>query len=87
MSFISHSRFEEILILLRCDDKSTRAERKEQDKLAAIKNIFEMFVDNCKKAFESYIEITLDEQSVYFRGTFLFGQYVKSKPRRYGNGI
>ncbi|KAG5868618.1 hypothetical protein JTB14_023217 [Gonioctena quinquepunctata] len=61
-----------------------RAERKEHGKLAAIRNIWDMFVDNCKKSFEPYEQITVDEQLVCFRGKCLFRQYIKYKPGRYG---
>lgn len=81
---LPRDRFEQISIFLRFDDKETRAERKEQDKLAAISDIWNMFVDNCRNAFEPYEQITIDEQLVCFRGKCPFRQYIKSKPGRYG---
>nr|XP_023027886.1 piggyBac transposable element-derived protein 3-like [Leptinotarsa decemlineata] len=81
---LPRNRFGEISSFLRFDDKSTRAQRKEQDKLAAIRDIWEMFVNNCKKAFEPYENTTIDEQLVRFRGRCPFRQYIKSKPGRYG---
>lgn len=81
---MSRNRFEEISIFLRFDDKSTREERKLQDKLAAIRDIWNMFVFNCRNAFEPYEHITVDEQLVPFRGKCPFKQYIKSKPGRYG---
>nr|CAH7759096.1 unnamed protein product [Callosobruchus chinensis] len=43
-----------------------------------------MFVANCRKSFEPYEHITVDEQLVCFRERCRFKQYIKSKPRRYG---
>lgn len=81
---LARNRFEELSSFLRFDDKVTRVERKEQDKLAAIRVIWDMFVSNCDKAFEPYEHITVDEQLVSFRGKCPFRQYIKSKPCRYG---
>ena len=81
---LSRNRFEEISTFLRFDDKITRMERREHDKLAAIREIWDMFVTNCRKAFEPYENLTIDEQLVCFRGKCPFRQYIKSKPGRYG---
>ncbi|KAG5874220.1 hypothetical protein JTB14_019195 [Gonioctena quinquepunctata] len=51
---MSRNRFGGISVFLRFDDKSTRAERKHQDKLAAIGDLWDMFIDNCRKAFEPH---------------------------------
>jgi hypothetical protein len=66
------------------DDKSTRVQRKANDKLAAIREIWDRFVVNCKKLFEPFEEMTLDEQLVAFRGKYPMRQYMKSKPTKYG---
>lgn len=81
---LSRNRFEQIATFLRFDDKRTRAERKEHDKLAAIRELWDAFVNNCNKAFEPYEHITIDEQLVCFRGKCPFRQYIKSKSGRYG---
>ena len=44
-------RVARILQLIRFDDKSTRQQRKENDKLAAFREIWDGFVKNCKKLF------------------------------------
>lgn len=51
---LSRNRLEEISTFLRFDDKSTRAERKENDKLAAIREVWNLFVSNCRKSVEPY---------------------------------
>ena len=77
-------RFVHILQFIRFDDKSTRAQRKENDKLAAFREIWNGFVENCKKLFEPFEEVTVDEQLVAFRGKCPMRQYMKSKPAKYG---
>lgn len=81
---MSRNRFELIYKFLRFDDKTTRTERKEHDKLAAIRDTWDTFVINCQKSFQPYETVTIDEQLVCFRGKCPFRQYIKSKPGRYG---
>ncbi|KAJ8942262.1 hypothetical protein NQ318_008006 [Aromia moschata] len=57
-------------LLLRClrfDDINTREERCKIDKLADIRKIFEIFVENCKKSIIPGPDLTVDEKLVYFR--------------------
>ena len=77
-------RFVHILQFIRFDDKSTRDQRKKNDKLAAFREIWDGFVENCKKLFEPFEEVTVDEQLVAFRGKCPMRQYMKSKPAKYG---
>lgn len=81
---LARNRFDEISVFLRFDDKTTRPHRKEYDKLAAIREVWDIFVDNCNRSFEPYEHITIDEQLVCFCGKCPFRQYIKSKPGRYG---
>jgi hypothetical protein len=81
---MGRERFLSIYRFLRFDDKSTRVTRREHDRLAAIREIWDMFVANCKHAFVPYEHITVDEQLVSFRGKCPFRQYMKSKPAKYG---
>nr|XP_012148640.1 PREDICTED: piggyBac transposable element-derived protein 4-like [Megachile rotundata] len=81
---MSVNRYELISKFIRFDDKATRAERKAHDKLAAIRQIWELFVASCIKNFVPYEHLTVDEQLVAFRGKCPFRQYMKSKPARYG---
>ena len=81
---IARNRFAHILQFIRFDDKSTRAQRKENDKLAAFREIWNAFVENCKKLYEPFEEVTADEQLVAFRGKCPMRQYMKSKPAKYG---
>lgn len=42
-----------LLCCLQFDNKATRAERKKVDNLAAVRQLFDMFVKNCKKKLHS----------------------------------
>lgn len=69
---------------LRFDDIDTRVERKQVDRLAPIRFIFEYFVTNCKSAYTPFENVTIDEKLEAFRGRCLFRQYIPSKPNKYG---
>lgn len=77
-------RFKFMLRCLRFDDRSTRRERKEVDRLAPIRDVFEMFVQNCKKCYIPGENVTVDEMLPGFRGRCPFRQYIPSKPNKYG---
>ncbi|XP_042856157.1 uncharacterized protein LOC122242824 [Penaeus japonicus] len=81
---MSLNRFRFLLCCLRFDDKATREERKKVDKLAPIRHIFEMFVENCKKNYTPSEYVTIDAMVVAFRGKAPFRQYIPSKPAKYG---
>lgn len=81
---MSRDRFGEILSYMRFDDLSTRTARRQHDKLAAIREIFEMFVEHCKENYTPSFHLTVDEQLVGFRGKCPFRVYMKSKPAKYG---
>lgn len=81
---MSRNRFSDILRHLRFDDLSTRAERKEQDKLAPIRDITEIFAKNCRESYKPSSFGTIDEQLVTFRGRCAFKVYIPSKPGKYG---
>ncbi|KAL6419331.1 hypothetical protein ACFW04_013915 [Cataglyphis niger] len=75
-------RFKFLLRCLRFDDYRDRVLKKEIDKLAPIREIFEMFVNNFEKYYSVGEFVTIDKQLVAFWGRF--HQYIKSKPSRYG---
>lgn len=61
-----------------------RIQRREIDKLAPIKEFFELFVENCKKCFSPSEYVTIDEQLIKFRGRCPFRVYLPNKPAKYG---
>ncbi|XP_031327398.1 piggyBac transposable element-derived protein 4-like [Photinus pyralis] len=78
------TRFSQITSWMRFDDKDTREQRRQYDKLAPIRNVLEMFVNNCQKYYNPGSHLTIDEQLVPFRGRCPFRVYMKSKPAKYG---
>ncbi|XP_046406812.1 piggyBac transposable element-derived protein 3-like [Ischnura elegans] len=83
-SSMSHHRFLFLLRCLRFDDLNTRMERIKADKLAPIRDIFQIFVGNIQQHYRIGVFATFDEQLVPFRGRCSFRQYLPSKPAKYG---
>jgi len=81
---MSMDRFLFLMRCLRLDDINDRAQRKELDKLAPIRELFTIFVQNCQNAYTISEYSTIDEQLVAFRGKCPFRQYIPSKPAKYG---
>lgn len=81
---MSIKRFKFLLTALRFDDITSREERRNLDKLAAIRDVFEEFVDNCKQHYRLSEFVTIDEMLDSFRGRCGFRQYIKNKPAKYG---
>lgn len=77
-------RFRFLLRNLRFDDFTNRPERREIDKLAPIRELFELIVQNFQNNFIPSEYLTLDEQLIAFRGRCSFRQYIPNKPARYG---
>lgn len=81
---MSRNRYQELTRFLRFDNFETREERRENDKLAAIREIFDIFVAKCKISCNPGAHICVDEQLVPYRGKAPFRVYMKSKPAKYG---
>lgn len=83
---MARDRFRYLLSNIRFDDRQTRDERIEQtqDKLAAIRTIFDQFSEACVANYSPGLNITVDERLATFRGHCPFRVYMKSKPGRYG---
>lgn len=81
---MSLCRFKSLLRFIRFDDKTTRSVRRETDKLAPIRDIFE----ECNKLFGKYYVpgsfLTVDEQMIGWRGRCPFMQFMPKKPDKYG---
>lgn len=78
------SRFKFLLQCIRFDDKGTRNERLEIDRLSAVRELFDMFLRNCQVAYTISEYATIDEKLEAFRGRCIFRQYIPSKPNKYG---
>ncbi|XP_051566192.1 uncharacterized protein LOC127447964 isoform X1 [Myxocyprinus asiaticus] len=70
--------------MLRFDNCESRHERRVRDKLAAIREVWEKWVECLPYLFNPGPEVTVDEQLVPFRGRCPFRQYMPSKPAKYG---
>nr|CAI5865669.1 unnamed protein product [Callosobruchus analis] len=81
------NRFKFLISALRFDDKSTRDTRKKQDKLAAIREVWDKFIKNSTNSYTPYEYCTVDEQLMRFRGKCPFRIYMSSKPDKYGTKI
>lgn len=81
---MSEQRFKFLLRALRFDDIRDREDRAKIDKLAPIREIFDLFLTNFQNFFVPSAEMTLDEQLLAFRGRCPFRQYIPSKPAKYG---
>nr|CAI5841395.1 unnamed protein product [Callosobruchus analis] len=81
---MSQRRFRFLLRVIRFDDKRTRVERSELDKLAPVKEVFELFTENCKQSYAVGEYVTLDEMLFAFRGRCSFRVYIPNKPKKYG---
>ncbi|CAH1979567.1 unnamed protein product [Acanthoscelides obtectus] len=77
---MSEQRFRFLLRCLRFDNINDRNMRKELDKMAAIREVFELFTNNCEKYFSPSEYLTIDEQLLAFRGRAAFRQYIPNKP-------
>ena len=78
------TRFTNIARVLRFDDAASRRQRRETDKLAPIRNVFDMWQLTLEDAFVPFENVTCDEQLLTFRGRCPFKQYIPSKPGKYG---
>lgn len=76
--------FRKISRVIRFDDKQTRIARRANDKLAAIRVVWNKWVEQLPMMFNPGPNVTVDECLVPFRGHCPFKQYIPSKPAKYG---
>ncbi|XP_063049276.1 piggyBac transposable element-derived protein 4-like [Engraulis encrasicolus] len=70
--------------VVRFDNRETRVARRENDKLAPIREVWDKWVENVPIVYNPGPEVTVDEQLVPFRGRCPFRQYMPIKPGKYG---
>ncbi|XP_038854958.1 uncharacterized protein LOC120052200 [Salvelinus namaycush] len=70
--------------LLRFDDRQSRPAKLATDKLAAIRDVWDLWQERLPALYNPGPEVTVDEQLVPFRGRCPFRQYIPSKPAKYG---
>lgn len=81
---MSYLRFLFLLGNIRFDDKVTRAERRQKHGLAPIKEVWDLFLENCQAYYVPSTNCTIDEQLLAFRGRFKGKVYIPKKPAKYG---
>lgn len=81
---MSLKTFQVISRVIRFDDRETRQGRRERDKLAAIRNVWDKWVQQLPLLYNPGPHVTVDECLVAFRGRCPFRQYIPSKPDKYG---
>ena len=81
---MSRNRFTYIMKYMRFDDKASRVDRQQTDKLATFRDIWTMFTQQLPKYYIPGSDLCVDEQLVAFRGKCGFRQYIPSKPAKYG---
>ncbi|XP_008181635.1 piggyBac transposable element-derived protein 4-like [Acyrthosiphon pisum] len=81
---MSLQRFRFLIRCIRFDDLDTRIERKVTDKFSSFREIFDLFINNCKNNYSIGEFGTIDETLVAFRGRCPFKMYIPSKPAKYG---
>jgi len=84
---MSQKRFLFLVYCLRFDDSNTRAQRRANDKLARICNIYGKFVAACEANCTPGTGCTVDESLHGFRGMCGFKQYIPNKPSKYGINV
>lgn len=83
-STMPRARFEFLLQCLRFDEKTTRVERRQRDKLAPIRDLWNLLISNCIKYYSPSEHITIDKQLLHFHGRCAFRIYIPSKLDKYG---
>lgn len=81
---MSLETFHMISRVIRFDNRDTRAGRRERDKLAAIRDVWDKWVEILPLLYNPGPHVTVDERLVPFRGRCPFRQYMPSKPAKYG---
>jgi hypothetical protein len=84
LAAISQKRFLLLVYCLRFDGSATRAQRRADDKLAPIRNIYDKFLAACEANYTPGTGCTVDKSLQIFRGRCSFKQYIPNKPSKYG---
>lgn len=77
---MSEERFKFLTRCLRIDDLKTREARRKDDKFTAVREVWDIFIEN----FVPQENLTVDEQLLGFRGRCPFRMYMPNKPAMHG---
>ncbi|XP_068204005.1 uncharacterized protein [Palaemon carinicauda] len=81
-SVMSERRFSFILRCLRFDDSNTRNVRKQNDRFAHIRKLWDSVIHKCIVNYRPGPHVTVDEQLLAFRGHCLFRMFIPNKPAK-----
>ena len=84
---VSKNRLKLFLRHVTFDNKNTRIERQKTDKLAAIREMWNLFELNLAKNYVPSESLTIDEQLYPFRGYVPGRSYMPMKPAKYGTKL
>ena len=66
------------------DDFFSRRQRRETDKFCLISEVWNCFIENCKKCYVPNCDLTIDEQLFPCKTSCPFIQYMANKPDKFG---
>lgn len=81
---ISKNRMRKFMQNVTLDEKQTRQARQKEDKLAAVREIWDQFALGLRKYYVPSSSLTVDEQLYGFRGYVPGRCYMPMKPSKYG---
>ena len=81
---MSRSDYKKIHRFIRFDNRSTRSERIKSDKFTHIREIFDLFVENCRGAYIPTNSLTIDEQLLPMKNRCPFIVFMPNKPDKFG---
>nr|XP_023665676.1 piggyBac transposable element-derived protein 4-like isoform X1 [Paramormyrops kingsleyae] len=83
-SVMSLNSFSVFSRAIRFDEWASRCERRQKDKLAEIRTVWDKWVKRLPLMYNPGSSVTVDERLVGFKGRCPFRQYMPSKPAKYG---
>ena len=73
--------------IIHFDNREDRPARRQRDKLASIKTVWDKWVQRLSLFYNPEPNVIIDEQLMSFRGRCPFRQYIPFKPAKYGTQI
>ena len=83
-NIIGRNRYQKIMKHLRFDNFLSRRQRRQTDKFCLISEVWDCFIENCKKCYIPSFDLTIDEQLFSCKTMCFFTQYMANKPDKFG---